>query len=299
MLIANPDLETPNYSIKRVRDDESELPENSKTSYKNIEPQKDLSEAFEKIHKQQSIEPAAVSNVLPETPAPKPIHKKKPQKVYARKMPWWRKLFSWVLPKPKSKSPQKHKGRQRKARGNNYQDRRRKNNNRSRDRNQKQGRPNQSRDNNNRGQTGNKQQHGQQSSDKSDGNSSSGRGPRRRRDQRNTNRQRPNNATNHQENAGKRERNPRDENKQAASNTPNQEISKGNQPKTPLEKTVSSQPNVQAIKIEQKQSNNEVTSVIDKSNSSSFSNKEQQETDQAASPSQEKIPGKSPKKNEN
>ncbi|HEY5624604.1 MAG TPA: Rne/Rng family ribonuclease, partial [Gammaproteobacteria bacterium] len=32
VLVANPDLETPNYSIKRVRDDEVELPENRATS---------------------------------------------------------------------------------------------------------------------------------------------------------------------------------------------------------------------------------------------------------------------------
>ncbi len=318
VLIANPDLETPNYSIKRVRDDESELPENSKTSYKNIELQKDLSEAFEKIHKQQNIEPAAVSNVLPETPAPKPINKKKPQKGHARKMPWWRKLFSWVLPKPKSKSPPKHRGRQRKARGNNYQDRRRKNNNRSRDRNQKQGRPNQSRDNNNRGQTGNKQQHGQQSSDKSDSNGSSGRGPRRRRDQRNTNRQRPNNATNHQENTGKRERNPRDENKKVASNTPNQETPKGNQPKPPLEKNATNhQENTGKRERNPRDENKKVASntpnqetpkgnqpkpPLEKTVSSQPSVpaiKIEQETDQAASPSQEKIPGKPPEKNEN
>ncbi len=298
VLIANPDLETPNYSIKRVRDDESELPENSKTSYKNVEPQKDLSEAFEKTHKQQNIEPAAVSNVLPQTPAPRPTNQKKPHKGRTGGISWWQKLLKLVLPKTESKSPPKQRGRPRKARGNNYQDRRRKNNNRSRDRNQKQGRPNQNRDNN-RGQTANKQQHGQQSSDNSEGNSSPGRGPRRRRDQRSTNRQRPNNAIKNQENSDKREHNPRDENKQAASNKVHQEPSKGNHSKAPLEKKVSSQPNTPASKPEKKQASNMVTSAIDKSNNSETSNKKPQEPNQALRPTQEPISEKSPEKNEN
>ena len=37
VLIGNPDLETPNYSLRRVRDDEVALPENAGTSYKLID----------------------------------------------------------------------------------------------------------------------------------------------------------------------------------------------------------------------------------------------------------------------
>src|SRR5690606_5248290 len=36
VLVANPDLQTPNYSIRRIRDDEAGLPENSATSYKLV-----------------------------------------------------------------------------------------------------------------------------------------------------------------------------------------------------------------------------------------------------------------------
>src|SRR5690606_40185538 len=49
VLIGNPNLETPNYSIKRVRDDEANLPENSATSYKMVQPKEDPSLAYEEI----------------------------------------------------------------------------------------------------------------------------------------------------------------------------------------------------------------------------------------------------------
>jgi ribonuclease E len=72
VLLANPDLETPNYILKRVRDDEVNLPENSGTSYKLVAPKPDMSAAYEEIKKQPKVEEAAVSNVLPATPAPTP-----------------------------------------------------------------------------------------------------------------------------------------------------------------------------------------------------------------------------------
>jgi ribonuclease E len=72
VLIGNPDLETPNYSLRRVRDDELGLPENAGTSYKLITPKPDPSVAFEEVRKQPKAEEAAVTNVLPSTPAPTP-----------------------------------------------------------------------------------------------------------------------------------------------------------------------------------------------------------------------------------
>src|SRR5262249_47184605 len=66
------DLETPNYSLRRVRDDETTLPENSGTSYKLVTPKPDPSVAFEEIKKPQRTEEAAVSNLLPSTPVPTP-----------------------------------------------------------------------------------------------------------------------------------------------------------------------------------------------------------------------------------
>ena len=72
VLLGNPDLETPNYVLRRVRDDEVGLPENAGTSYKLIEPKPDMSVAYEEVKKQPKTEEAAVSNVLPSTPVPTP-----------------------------------------------------------------------------------------------------------------------------------------------------------------------------------------------------------------------------------
>ena len=73
VLLGNPDLETPNYTLRRVRDDEVNLPENAGTSYKLVAPKADISVAYEEIKKQPKVEEAAVSNVLPTTPAPTPV----------------------------------------------------------------------------------------------------------------------------------------------------------------------------------------------------------------------------------
>jgi ribonuclease E len=72
VLLGNPDLETPNYTLRRVRDDEVTLPENAGTSYKLVAPKPDPSVAYEEIKRQPKTEEAAVSNVLPSTPAPTP-----------------------------------------------------------------------------------------------------------------------------------------------------------------------------------------------------------------------------------
>jgi ribonuclease E len=72
VLLGNPELETPNYILRRVRDDEVTLPENAGTSYKLLAPKQDISAAYEEIKRQPKAEEAAVSNVLPSTPAPTP-----------------------------------------------------------------------------------------------------------------------------------------------------------------------------------------------------------------------------------
>jgi ribonuclease E len=72
VLIGNPDLETPNYSLRRVRDDETTLPENSGTSYKLLTPKPDPSLPFEEVRKEQKSEEAAISKLLPSTPVPTP-----------------------------------------------------------------------------------------------------------------------------------------------------------------------------------------------------------------------------------
>ena len=93
VLIANSALETPNYSIKRVRDDEAELAENAATSYQLVEPKEDVGAAFQDARKQPKPEEAAVAGVVPQQPAPAPTRTKTRPKRRRAATPWWRKLF--------------------------------------------------------------------------------------------------------------------------------------------------------------------------------------------------------------
>jgi ribonuclease E len=72
LLIANPDLETPNYTIRRIRDDQTMLAENTGASYTLVTPASDtLTEALE-VTRKKTTEAPAVSVVKPATPAPAP-----------------------------------------------------------------------------------------------------------------------------------------------------------------------------------------------------------------------------------
>ena len=137
VLVGNPDLETPNYSIRRIRDDESELPENTGSSYKLIEPKEDIGESFQETRKQIKSEEAAVSGVVPQTPAPTP---KAPPRPRGTKTPWWRKLFGWALPKQKRARSSAQQTRRRDSHSSNRSDHRKRDGNRSRERNQRQSR---------------------------------------------------------------------------------------------------------------------------------------------------------------
>lgn len=79
ILIANPALETPHYRIRRVRDDQVELPENTGTSYALAEMDVDL-EAPPIIQDKKPVEQAAIVTVTTASPvqAPKPAEKKGP-----------------------------------------------------------------------------------------------------------------------------------------------------------------------------------------------------------------------------
>jgi ribonuclease E len=79
ILIANPALETPHYRIRRVRDDQVELPENTGTSYALAEVNVDL-EAPPTVQDKKPIEPAAIVTVTAPGPAPAPAPKPQPKK---------------------------------------------------------------------------------------------------------------------------------------------------------------------------------------------------------------------------
>ena len=108
VLIGNPDLETPNYSLRRVRDDETTLPENAGTSYKLLTPKPDPSLPFEEVRKQQKAEEAAISNLLPSTPAPTPPPAPEPPARAPEAPParaaagvsLWSRLFGWLSSAP-------------------------------------------------------------------------------------------------------------------------------------------------------------------------------------------------------
>jgi ribonuclease E len=73
MIVPNPHIQTPEYSLKRVRTDEIELPENKQLSYKMPERPQVADPSGTKEHKPQ-LEPAAVVPTAPATVAPVVVH---------------------------------------------------------------------------------------------------------------------------------------------------------------------------------------------------------------------------------
>ncbi len=71
ILIANAALETPHYRIRRVRDDQVELPENTGTSYALAEMDVDI-EAPQAVQDKKSAEQAAIVTVTAQSPVPPP-----------------------------------------------------------------------------------------------------------------------------------------------------------------------------------------------------------------------------------
>ena len=70
VLVANPALETPHYEVRRVRDDQTELPENAGASYTLAEAAPEP-EAPQAILARKQVEPAAIAVLKPSKPAPK------------------------------------------------------------------------------------------------------------------------------------------------------------------------------------------------------------------------------------
>ncbi len=121
MLIANPDLETPNYSIRRVRDDQTVLPENTGSSYQLRDVAED--EALQSATAPRpKTEVPAVTVVAPAAPPPPPPPPAEPATVEPSKpgifVRLWRALFGRgeevaepAKPAPRrSRSPQQRTG---------------------------------------------------------------------------------------------------------------------------------------------------------------------------------------------
>lgn len=69
IMIANPALETPHYQVRRVRDDQVELPENSGLSY-TLADAADEPEITQTMQEHKQIEVAAIATAMPRTAVP-------------------------------------------------------------------------------------------------------------------------------------------------------------------------------------------------------------------------------------
>ena len=103
VLVANSQLETPHYDIRRVRDDQMDLPENSGASFslthETVEP-----ESPQAILARKGAETAAVGTLKPSTPAPK---RKKPE---GKSL--WATIMGWFTSDDdKKKKPQQRRGK--------------------------------------------------------------------------------------------------------------------------------------------------------------------------------------------
>jgi len=113
VLVANPALETPHYQVRRVRDDQVDLPENMGISYTLTDTEEEP-EVPQTMQDRKIAEPAAVATLTPTTPAPKRKKKQGPG-LFA----WLAGLFS-SSPKPKKGKkhhPQKRTRKQSDSRG--------------------------------------------------------------------------------------------------------------------------------------------------------------------------------------
>src|SRR5690242_14968649 len=73
IIVPNPNIQTPEYSIRRVRDDEVDLPENRQTSYLMPTAPQPV-EPGSALDKRPPAEVPAVAALLPSTPAPIMAH---------------------------------------------------------------------------------------------------------------------------------------------------------------------------------------------------------------------------------
>ena len=169
ILVANPDLETPNYSIRRVRDDQTVLPENTGASYNLVSNEESLDETALRL----STEPAkpevpAVQMTGPKTPAPPPKAKPEPepQQPTARKPGLLRRIWVALVGEGTEEPVEKRQEKQTKSQsgsGDRRPQQPRGRGNRGRRGNQGQGRGAQNRDRQNKGRGGSEQQSGDRS----------------------------------------------------------------------------------------------------------------------------------------
>ena len=108
VVIPSPALETPNFSIRRVRDDETLLPEYTAASYAIALPEDTGIDPMLGLSQQGSPEEAAVPTIVPERPAPEPS---KSRKRRTARTSLWARIRSWLgIGARKQPSTQQHRG---------------------------------------------------------------------------------------------------------------------------------------------------------------------------------------------
>ena len=108
VLIANPQLETPHYEVRRVRDDQTELPENTGVSY-SLSDAAAEPEAPQAILERKAIEAPVVGTLKPTKPAPKREEPKAEKKGLIASIV---SLFTGGDDEDKDEQPRRHKGGQ-------------------------------------------------------------------------------------------------------------------------------------------------------------------------------------------
>jgi ribonuclease E len=99
LIIPNPHIQTPEYSISRVRDDEADLPENRQASYL-LPTAPAVAEPTGTNEQKPQLEAAAVATLLPSTSAPQSIPTALPTLQAAPQPGLWRRLKKWFAAAP-------------------------------------------------------------------------------------------------------------------------------------------------------------------------------------------------------
>jgi len=113
VVVGDPELETPNYSIRRVRDDETTSAENAGASYGMVQTREDPAARYETSKPPPRPDVPAVAEVLPETPAPviEPAQKKPRSRTTGPSL--FSRLFGWLTGAGDTAEPEQKPGRRR------------------------------------------------------------------------------------------------------------------------------------------------------------------------------------------
>ena len=108
VIVPSPSIETPNFSIRRVRDDETMLPENTAASYSLSAPAETDFDPMLGLSQQPAPEEAAVSTIVPEGPAPEPKATAKRKRMSGTG--WWSRIRTWLGIGAKKKPQERQHG---------------------------------------------------------------------------------------------------------------------------------------------------------------------------------------------